>query len=143
MMELEKIDIENYEASEDETRLAELLTDMRGNISATARAVQRSWRAIYHKIEKSPYLKAVVEEARETILDEAESVLFEAVKRGDAWAVCFVLKTIGKNRGFSERMNVDVKAYPKSVAELVMEVAKEEEERKRLNGDSWDSEFEN
>ncbi|MEI8016283.1 MAG: hypothetical protein D4R81_07615 [Nitrospiraceae bacterium] len=39
-------------------------------------------------------------------LDEAEAALHKAVMRGEAWAVCFTLKTQGKGRGYTERLEV-------------------------------------
>ncbi len=142
-MNLERFDIDNYQPTTEERKLAKLLTDMRGNISATVRAVGRSRRAIYHRIEKSPFLKATVEEARETILNEAESVLFEAVKRGEGWAVCFLLKTIGKNRGYSERTHLDVSGKVLTVADLAARVAEEEKLRQKQLNELESSDFEN
>ena len=33
----------------------------------------------------------------------AENSLFEAIRRGEAWAVCFYLKCMAKDRGYVER----------------------------------------
>jgi hypothetical protein len=77
-----------------------------GNISFAARKLGCSRRAIYDKIQKSPTLKAALEDARETALDNAESALQSAVLAKEAWAVCFTLKTIGKGRGYVERNEV-------------------------------------
>ena len=37
------------------------------------------------------------------MLDNTESALYVAALRGEAWAVCFLLKTQGKSRGYVER----------------------------------------
>ena len=50
------------------------------------------------------------EDARAEMLDLAESRLWEAVERGEMWAVLFTLRTLGKDRGFSERYEVTGKA---------------------------------
>src|ERR1700719_2579738 len=41
--------------------------------------------------------------ARGELVDIGEVKLRAAVMAGDAWAVCFLLKTQGKDRGYSER----------------------------------------
>lgn len=38
------------------------------------------------------------------MIGNAVSKLVEAVNKGEAWAVCFTLKTQGKNEGWSERL---------------------------------------
>lgn len=58
---------------------------------------------IYRRADASPTVAAAIEDARGEMLDDAETSLKAAVKRGEAWAVCFALKTIGKGRGYVER----------------------------------------
>jgi len=40
--------------------------------------------------------------ARETVLDKAETRLFNAIERDEPWAIAFCLKTLGKRRGYHE-----------------------------------------
>jgi len=40
--------------------------------------------------------------------DNAESALNRAVINGEAWAVCFTLKTQGKDRGYIERTQQEI-----------------------------------
>ena len=47
-------------------------------------------------------------EATEQALDIAEESLITAVKAGEAWAVCFLLKTRGKKRGYTERQEASI-----------------------------------
>jgi hypothetical protein len=44
-----------------------------------------------------------IKEERERMTDVAEMALFDAIKEGEGWAVCFYLKTQGKERGYIER----------------------------------------
>lgn len=61
-------------------------------------------RATMHSyVNRYSTVRAAVEEEREVLIDLCESKLVEAVKRGDMQAVYFTLKTIGKDRGYSER----------------------------------------
>jgi hypothetical protein len=57
------------------------------------------------------------------LLDEAESQLGAAVRRGEGWAVCFLLKTRGRERGYVERSVMDVNAKVMTVADLVRNAA--------------------
>lgn len=41
-------------------------------------------------------------------LDLAESQLKVAVSKGEAWAICFTLKTKGRKRGYVERLTIQV-----------------------------------
>ncbi len=82
------------------------IRDMNGNISAVARRLGVCRQTVYNYIERHPSVKDVLTEARETMLDNAESALYRAVLNGEAWAVCFFLKTQGKSRGYVERQEV-------------------------------------
>ena len=74
-----------------------------GNVSAAARALEVAHSTLWGRITKSEQLRATRAEAEKMALDFAEKGLLEAVKRGEAWAVCFLLKTRGRRRGYVER----------------------------------------
>lgn len=57
-------------------------------------------------ITRYPWYEAAVRESREQILDRAEEKLFEAVDRGEEWALKFTLSTAGKNRGYTNKLEV-------------------------------------
>ena len=96
--------------------VAKALTETHGNISAAARMLGVTRRAIAKRIDGDPILKAAVVDARETMLDDAERSLAKAVLAGEAWAVCFLLKTQGRGRGYIERVATD--APPASTVHL-------------------------
>ena len=77
-----------------------------GNMSAAAQMLSVSRQAVRLQVEKHPDLKQSVEEARETLIDMAESKLTKAVKDGDMTAIIFTLKTQGKHRGWVERHEI-------------------------------------
>jgi hypothetical protein len=83
------------------------LREASGNIAAVARVFGVSRQAILQFVNRRPMLQAVLHECRETMLDNAESVLYSAVLAGEAWAVCFYLKTQGKARGYIEKLQID------------------------------------
>lgn len=74
-----------------------------GKVYLAARALGISFQAVYDYIKRYPELQEVVEQARGELVDVGETMLRKAVLAGEAWAVCFTLKTIGKSRGYIER----------------------------------------
>jgi hypothetical protein len=84
-------------------RIEEQLAVKRGNVAATARALGVHRTTIHRRIQKSPVLQAALEEARETMLDNAERQLYDEALDGNTAALIFFLKTQGKSRGYTER----------------------------------------
>jgi hypothetical protein len=84
-------------------QLRKMLTDSNGNISHVARLLGVSRKAIHAHINANPELQQILDDSRQTMLDEAENALLAAVRDRQGWAVCFTLKTIGQDRGYIER----------------------------------------
>lgn len=49
----------------------------------------------------------VCEDGVDTRVEIAEQKLLEAVVRGDKWAVAFILKTLGKKKGYTEKTETE------------------------------------
>ena len=79
-----------------------------GNVSAAARRLDVAHPTLWNRIKRSARLQEARVEATEQALDLAEESLITAVKAGEAWAVCFLLKTRGKRRGYVERQETSV-----------------------------------
>jgi hypothetical protein len=65
------------------------------------------------------------ENARTEFLDLAELKLWQAVQRGEAWAIAFALRTLGRTRGYGEHLDLNVSiqaAAPKVAAEFGLSV---------------------
>lgn len=77
-----------------------------GNVSAAAKALGYSRSGLHLRISESPYLQQVQKDLRESMTDNAESSLNRAILGGEAWAVCFYLKCLGKDRGYVERTEI-------------------------------------
>ncbi len=74
-----------------------------GKVSLAARSLKCSRQTIMNYAKEYPDVKQALEDSRELTLDIAEDKLFNAIKKGHAWAICFYLKTQGKQRGYIER----------------------------------------
>jgi hypothetical protein len=86
--------------------LKRMIEEERGNVSTVARKVGVSRKAIMNHVGQSPDLIEALADARETMLDQAESKLYEKVLAGETVELLFFLKTQGRSRGYSERMEV-------------------------------------
>ena len=80
------------------------LTKSRGLISAAARALRCDRKTIERACRKYPKVRVTLHEQRELQLDRAELSLFKAINDGHAWAILFYLKTHGRQRGYSEKI---------------------------------------
>lgn len=77
-----------------------------GNISVTAKKLGMSRTALYKRIQRAPELQIAFAEGRARLIGEAYSGLVKAVEEGRGWAIALVLKTIGRDEGFTERVEV-------------------------------------
>ena len=78
----------------------------RGNVSAIARHFQVSRSTIQNRMNEAVTLKQAMQDARESLLDDAESELYRQAQSGNTTALIFLLKTQGKNRGYTERQEI-------------------------------------
>ena len=83
------------------------LTICHGNVTAAASRLGVNRRTISRWMNRYPHLRQLVDAERDRILDKAEVNIFEAMERGDLRASWFVLRTLGKDRGYAERTEVD------------------------------------
>ncbi len=83
--------------------MAAAIVTFQGNLKAIARNFKVHRSSVQEFIGKSKELTQILKDAREGELDDAESSLYRAIINGEAWAVCFKLKTQGKGRGYVER----------------------------------------
>jgi Bacterial regulatory protein, Fis family len=72
---------------------AEALRAAKGMVSQAARILDVSQQAVRQRLAKSPLLRQTVADARDAMTDAAELTLYNRIVAGDAWAVCFYLKT--------------------------------------------------
>ena len=88
-----------------------------GIMSVCARLAGLNRRTVEKYFELVPEAKSAFMEQREVIIDLAESKLLNMVNAGDKDAVFFLLKTIGKKRGYSERSETEVSGAVQTVVD--------------------------
>ncbi len=82
-------------------QVAEALRKGDGILSVAAEMLGCHRNTIYNYLKDHPELKDIVEECRETLVDEAEQILLKKIKEEeDIRCVMFVLRTLGRHRGY-------------------------------------------
>ena len=84
-------------------QVTEALLKADGNLTAAAAKLGVSRQGVYEYINRYD-LQHVLDEARETMVDEAVGPLHRLVRDGNLGAPMFYLKTQAKNRNYSERI---------------------------------------
>ena len=81
-----------------------LVSEYKGNVAAIARRLGVSRSTVWARVQESPTLTVALEDARESMVDNAESALYKKVIEGiDTTALIFFLKTQGRNRGYGDK----------------------------------------
>lgn len=99
-MATRKIEIADVEPLIDETK---------GNIATIAKRLGVNRSTVWARINESATLRAALQDAREAMLDNAESKLYSNVLNGDTTSLIFFLKTQGRSRGYQERIDLDIR----------------------------------
>jgi len=79
-----------------------------GGVYEAAAALTCHPSTIYDRAKGHQDVQDAIDFPRQRLVDLAETALKKAVKRGEAWAVCFALKTQGKSRGYIERQDIGI-----------------------------------
>ena len=90
-------------------QMLEALRKNGGNVKLSIEAVGIARRTHYEWLDKDTAYKQAVEDIAEGCLDVAENVLQSAIESGDMTATIFYLKTKGKKRGYSEKIEYEGK----------------------------------
>lgn len=77
-----------------------------GLVNDIANALGVNRKTIWEWRKKNRHVDEAFTDVEESRLDLAECKLMEAIKKGDAWAICFFLKCKGKSRGYVERQEI-------------------------------------
>lgn len=87
-----------------------------GQMYLTAKTLGVTYITLRNYFTTWPELAQVAREAKGVVIDKVVGKLYKAAIKGEAWAVCFLLKTQAKNRGYTERQEFrhggDKKAPP-------------------------------
>ena len=80
------------------------LEETKGMTYLAAKRLGCSHVTVTRYCHKHPAVQAAKDAERGVMIDEAELRLWAAVQAGQPWAIAFCLKTLGRNRGYIERV---------------------------------------
>jgi len=86
----------------DKDLIIEFLRKFNGNISRTADKIGMSRYSLARRIDNDPELTTVKLETRERFIDTLEDCSWNKAVDGDTVMQLFLLKTIGKHRGYNQ-----------------------------------------
>lgn len=89
-------------------RILEVFEKKGANVTVTCKALGISRDTFYRYADQYPRLKQGIKEVKEGLIDFAESKLTEQISNGNITAIIFFLKTIGRDRGYVERIETEV-----------------------------------
>jgi hypothetical protein len=90
------------------------IDETKGLLTVAAKRLGCSPDTIHRYRKTHPKIEEAIQNARNSITDLAEAALYKAIQAGEAWAVCFYLKTQGKGRGYIERTEHQLSSSPDS-----------------------------
>jgi len=82
------------------------LTECRGLVSYAARRLGCSVRTVENYCTRYAAVRQARDDARGELLDLAETHLWQSVERGDLSAVMFVLRSLGRDRGYGDKTEI-------------------------------------
>jgi hypothetical protein len=116
-------------------QVIEALRACKGMVSLTAKRLGCSDDTVQNYCKKFASVQAAKDSARTELLDLAELKLWAAVQDGQPWAIPFVLRTIGRDRGYGEHLALSLtieRAAAKVAASFGISVEEVLEEAKLL-----------
>ena len=78
-----------------------------GIINTIAKRLDCDWHTAKKYINKWDKTIAAFDDERESILDMAEGVIYTSIRGGNSQDAKWILSTLGKNRGFSEKHEIE------------------------------------
>jgi hypothetical protein len=90
------------------SQVIEALDQHKGMVYLAAGALNCSHNTIYNYAKRYKSVQEAIDRNRGQVLDTAELALYNAILASEHWAVTFALKTIGKDRGYTEKTEQEI-----------------------------------
>ena len=91
-----------------------------GIVSTVSKRLDCAWSTARTHIDKWDETKAAFDDERQAILDMAEGVIYNSIKEGNSQDAKWILATLGKNRGFSEKHEVEHSGATTQQVEIIV-----------------------
>ena len=87
-----------------EAQVIAALTHTKGMVYLAAKQLGCDPDTVLRYCKRYPNVQAAKEIHRGELLDEAELHLWQRIQKGEPWAIIFALRTLGRNRGYGEKI---------------------------------------
>lgn len=87
--------------------IIEAVKKYNGLIYLAAKSLGCGSDVIYDRMKTEPEIKQIVDDCRATLVDLSEHKLKDAIMNGEPWALAMVLKTLGRERGYADKVDVN------------------------------------
>ena len=104
--------------------IIEAIKKTRGNISRAADKIGCCRHTLHTRINAEPAIKQVLDSCRERFLDDLEDVFQNKALDGDTTSGLFLLKTIGKKRGYDQDRDIIVESATRGVLDFIVNRSK-------------------
>src|SRR5262245_38015956 len=88
-------------------QMIDALKETKGMVYLAARKIGCDPKTVYTYAKRYASVQAAIDDERGHFVDTCELALNRAVLNGEGWAVCFALKTLGKDRGYVEKHQIE------------------------------------
>ena len=102
--------------------LLDALEKSLGIVTSACKQVGIGRTTFYNYYNEDKEFKASVDDVQNMSLDFAESKLLEQIKNGSTAATIFYLKTKGKQRGYTDKSELDITSGGKAITDIKIEV---------------------
>jgi hypothetical protein len=89
-------------------QMVDALVSTKGMVYLSAQRLGCTPETVMNYCKRYPAVEQAKHDARGELLDDCELRLWKAVQRDEAWAIAFALKTVGRSRGYGERLDIGV-----------------------------------
>ena len=91
--------------------MIQALEETKGMVYLAADRLRCCHTTVYNYIKRHATVRHEFDRQNGKLGDVCELKLYKAIQDGEHWAIAFYLKTKGKDRGYTERKELDVKVH--------------------------------
>ena len=88
-------------------QMEKALTDSKGMVYLASKQLGCSYNTVRRWMETHPRLQEIVEAEDGQVTDTAELKLFQAIMKGEPWAISYRLGRKGRDRGYGESLTLN------------------------------------
>tara|TARA_R100001015_G_C4567537_1_gene126166 strand:- start:317 stop:688 length:372 start_codon:yes stop_codon:yes gene_type:complete len=99
-------------------KMIDTIRKSKGIVVSICKNLDMTRSAFYKRLESDQELRYELELARDELCDFSETKLWEHIKDGNLQAVMFVLRTLGRHRGYIEKQEVEQTSTQVNVIEV-------------------------